>query len=208
MLWDALRRVKLNETRSGCTDSLGIRVIFGNGLQNRKPWCVTDVSLAAVEHAIDHCERQISRLSANSSKQCRLVVGKGLQSVNDRPKDARTIVVREARENVQQVRVGSGCVGVIESLSDQVVERQPFVVDRSESVDVSADFGNGPRHQTICVPQRKVFTTPLLVEANKRRNTKQFTRMKPRCQRGGVRGVANQNTPSKRTNVANQLTLQ
>ena len=37
--------------------------------------------------------------------------------------------------------------------------------------------------------QRTVFTTPLLTEANKRRNTKQFTKKKPRCQRGGVRGV-------------------
>ena len=40
------------------------------------------------------------------------------------------------------------------------------------------------------VAQRKVFTTPLLTEANKRRNTKQFTKKKPRCQRGGVRGTA------------------
>ena len=38
--------------------------------------------------------------------------------------------------------------------------------------------------------QREGFTTPLLTEANKRRNTKQFTKKKPRCQRGGVRGVA------------------
>ena len=33
--------------------------------------------------------------------------------------------------------------------------------------------------------RRKVFTTPLLTEANQRRNTKQ----NPRCQRGGVRSV-------------------
>ena len=46
--------------------------------------------------------------------------------------------------------------------------------------------------------QRKVFTTPLLAEANKRRNTKQFTKKKSHCQRGGVRGDANQNTSSKR----------
>ena len=49
--------------------------------------------------------------------------------------------------------------------------------------------------------QRKVFTTPLLAEANKRRNTKQFTKKNPRCQRGGVRGVANQHATTERTNL-------
>ena len=51
------------------------------------------------------------------------------------------------------------------------------------------------------VVQRKVFTTPLLTEANKRRNTKQFTKKNPRCERGGVRGVANQNARTERTNL-------
>ena len=40
--------------------------------------------------------------------------------------------------------------------------------------------------------------TPLLSEAKKRRNTKQFTKKKPRYHRGGVRGVANQNATSER----------
>ena len=40
--------------------------------------------------------------------------------------------------------------------------------------------------------QRKVFTTPLLSEVKKRRNTNQFTKKKSRCQRGGVHRVANQ----------------
>ena len=53
--------------------------------------------------------------------------------------------------------------------------------------------------QNVSALQRKVFTTPLLTEANKRRNTNQFTKKKPHCQRGGVRGVANQNTSSKGT---------
>jgi hypothetical protein len=39
--------------------------------------------------------------------------------------------------------------------------------------------------------QRTVFTTPLLTEVNKRRNTNQFTKEKPPCQRVGVRGSAN-----------------
>ena len=52
----------------------------------------------------------------------------------------------------------------------------------------------------VFAAQRKVFTTPLLAEANKRRNTKQFTKKKSRCQRGGVRGVANQNATTERTN--------
>jgi len=44
------------------------------------------------------------------------------------------------------------------------------------------------------VRQRKVSTTPLLAEANKRRNTKRFTKTKPHCQRSGVRGNASQTT--------------
>jgi hypothetical protein len=47
--------------------------------------------------------------------------------------------------------------------------------------------------------QRKVLTTPLLSEANKRRNTNQFTKKKPHYQRGGVRGVAYQKALPKRT---------
>ena len=50
-----------------------------------------------------------------------------------------------------------------------------------------------------CVRQRKVFTTPLLSEAKSGRNTEQFTKKKSRCQRGGVRGVANQNVTTERT---------
>ena len=53
-----------------------------------------------------------------------------------------------------------------------------------------------------CVRQRKVFTTPLLTEAKSCRNTEQFTKKKSHCQRGGVRGVANQNAPSKQSNMA------
>ena len=49
--------------------------------------------------------------------------------------------------------------------------------------------------------QRKVFTTPLLTEAKSVRNTKQFTKKKSRCQRGGVRGVANQNATTERINL-------
>ena len=41
--------------------------------------------------------------------------------------------------------------------------------------------------------QRNVFTTPLLTEANKRRNIKEFTKKNRRCQRVGVRGAAKQN---------------
>ena len=48
--------------------------------------------------------------------------------------------------------------------------------------------------------QRKVFTTPLLSEAKSYRNTEQFTKKKSRCQRGGVRGVANQYATTERTN--------
>ena len=53
----------------------------------------------------------------------------------------------------------------------------------------------------IWVAQRKVFTTPLLSEAKSDRNTEQFTKKKSRCQRGGVRGVANQNATTERTNL-------
>ena len=43
-----------------------------------------------------------------------------------------------------------------------------------------------PRHLNA-VPQRKVFNTPLLTEANRRRNTKTvYQKRRPRCQRGGV----------------------
>ena len=34
-----------------------------------------------------------------------------------------------------------------------------------------------------------------------RRNANQFTKKNPRCQRGGVRGVANQNATTERTNL-------
>ena len=47
--------------------------------------------------------------------------------------------------------------------------------------------------------QRKVFTTPLLTEAKSDRNGNQFTKKKSRCQRDGVRGVANQNATTERT---------
>ena len=50
------------------------------------------------------------------------------------------------------------------------------------------------------VRQRKVFTTPLLSEAKSDRNTEQFTKKKSRCQRGSVRGVANQNATTERRN--------
>ena len=56
------------------------------------------------------------------------------------------------------------------------------------------------RKDTLGVAQRKVFTTPLLSEAQKCRNTKQFTKKKSRCQKGGVRGVAYQNATTERTN--------
>ena len=56
--------------------------------------------------------------------------------------------------------------------------------------------------------KRKGFTTPLLAEANKRRNAQQFTKKKPRCQRGGARGAANQNVSPKAVDAANQTTLQ
>ena len=46
-----------------------------------------------------------------------------------------------------------------------------------------------------------MFTTPFRTEANKHRNTKQFTKKNSRCQRGGVRGVANQNATTERTNL-------
>ena len=49
--------------------------------------------------------------------------------------------------------------------------------------------------------QRKVFTTPLLTEAKSDRNYEQFTKTKRRCQRGGVRGVANQDATTERTNL-------
>ena len=49
------------------------------------------------------------------------------------------------------------------------------------------------RRSGTLAPYRKVFTTPLLTEANKRHSSKQFTNKKPRCQRGGVRRVVNQN---------------
>ena len=48
--------------------------------------------------------------------------------------------------------------------------------------------------------QRKFFTTPLLSEARSDRNTEKFTKKKTRCQRGGVRGVANRNATTERTN--------
>ena len=51
------------------------------------------------------------------------------------------------------------------------------------------------------VPQRKVFTTPLLAKAKSDRNTEQFTKKKSRCQRGGVHGVANQYATTERTNL-------
>ena len=60
----------------------------------------------------------------------------------------------------------------------------------------------------LIVCQRKVFTTPLLSEVKSDRNTQQFTKKKSRCQRGGVRGVVNQNATTERTNFANQTMLQ
>ena len=60
------------------------------------------------------------------------------------------------------------------------------------------EHDKGWNHPKVYAGQRKVFTTPLLTEANKHRDTQQFTKKNPRCQRGGVRGVANQNTSSKR----------
>ena len=56
-------------------------------------------------------------------------------------------------------------------------------------------------HRVSVVAQRKVFTTPLLSEAKSDRNTNQFTKKKSRCQRGGVRGLANQNATTERTNL-------
>ena len=55
--------------------------------------------------------------------------------------------------------------------------------------------------QTVYVHQRKAFTTPLLSEAKSDRNTEQFTKKKSRCQRGGVRGVANQHATTERTTL-------
>ena len=43
-----------------------------------------------------------------------------------------------------------------------------------------------------------VFTTPLLTEVKSDRNCNQFTKNKSRCQRGGVRGIANQNATTER----------
>ncbi len=59
--------------------------------------------------------------------------------------------------------------------------------------NVTSEFVTSCHGQTKerVTPQRKVLTTPLLTEANKRRNT-QFTKKNLRCQRGGVRGAANQ----------------
>ena len=67
------------------------------------------------------------------------------------------------------------------------------------------DYRRGHSRQ---VAQRKVFTTPLLSEAKSDRNTKQFTKKKSRCQRGGVRGVANHNAATEQTNSVNQTMLQ
>jgi hypothetical protein len=71
-------------------------------------------------------------------------------------------------------------------------------------VDAIADVGDAREcssHESpaVCAAQRKVFTTPLLSEAQSDRNTEQFTKKKSRCQRGGVRGVANQNAATERT---------
>ena len=68
--------------------------------------------------------------------------------------------------------------------------------------------GFGRKSTNCSSGQRKVFTTPFLAEINKHRNTNQFIKKKPPCQRGGVRDVANKNISSKRSNVANQATLQ
>ena len=54
--------------------------------------------------------------------------------------------------------------------------------------------------QLVSSAQRKVFTTPLLTEAKSHRNSTQFTKKKSCCQRGGVRGAANQNATTERTN--------
>ena len=41
----------------------------------------------------------------------------------------------------------------------------------------------------------------ILTEGKKHRNTYQFTKKKPRCQRGGVRGVANQHATTERSSL-------
>ena len=64
----------------------------------------------------------------------------------------------------------------------------------------SSRNGESQVERLSCDVQRKVFTAPLLSEANKRRNLEQFTKKKSRCQRGGVRGDSNQHAPTKRTN--------
>ena len=98
----------------------------------------------------------------------------------------------------------------------------PFVLARTETGNgtqrdrriwgnVCREEGNPLRRiawPLISCGQRKVFTTPLLSEAKSDRNTNQFTKKKSRCQRGGVRGVANQNATTERKNVANQTMLQ
>ncbi|MEP3480218.1 MAG: hypothetical protein ABJZ55_13285 [Fuerstiella sp.] len=60
----------------------------------------------------------------------------------------------------------------------------------------------------VRVAQRKGFTTPLRPEVKKRRNTSQSTKKKPRCQRGGVHGVAIQNATTERIDLANRVTPQ
>ena len=82
-----------------------------------------------------------------------------------------------------------------------------------EGIDVIPEFNEVRELIAVAIQnasalQRKVFTTPLLTEANKRRNTYQFTKKNPRCQRGGVRGAANQNTSPKRSMAENQTMLQ
>ena len=74
------------------------------------------------------------------------------------------------------------------------------------TVDIRRSINVSPRRScmrshSIEVVQRKVFTTPLLTEANKRRNCRKFTKKKSRCQRGGVRGAANQNATTERRNL-------
>ena len=74
-----------------------------------------------------------------------------------------------------------------------------FVSHSGEILQKLFGVFSGCEHQKTSGGQRKVFTTPLLSEAKSHRNTNQFTKKKSRCQRGGVRGVANQNATTERT---------
>ena len=47
------------------------------------------------------------------------------------------------------------------------------------------------RSTKVRFEQQIVFTTPLLTEASKHRNTKQFTKKKPRCQNASTKHLFN-----------------